>query len=123
LQRYSKIVLLVDDDPADQKLFSRELERHGFRVIITGVPENAMAAIVGGGIGCLVTDQVMPIAGGGELAKLAAGVRGDLCIIIFSGAAEPKEPIPAGTFYVSKDEPGALVELVTKCMQRWIVPS
>jgi len=114
-------VLIVDDDPADQKLFAVELEKHGFSVITTALPENAMAAIVGGAVGCIIIDQLIPITGGGELANLAAGVRGDLCIIVFSGGHEPKQPPPAGTFYVSKDEPGALVEIVRNCMQRWIV--
>ena len=81
-----------------------------------------MAAIVGGTVGCLVTDQIMPVTGG-ELATLARGVRRDLSIVVYSGAAGRKESLPPNTFYVNKDEPGALVEIVTKCMQRWVVQS
>jgi CheY-like chemotaxis protein len=110
LLRYSKIVLLVDDDPADQKLFSRELEKHGFRVIITASPENAMAAIVGGGIGCLVTDQIMPVKGG-ELATLAAGVRGDLSIVVFSVA-------PARRMNPYLRERSTLIRTILACSSR-----
>ncbi|HKR86282.1 MAG TPA: response regulator [Terriglobales bacterium] len=63
MARHAKSVLLVDDDPADRTLFSRDLRRLGFEVIQTGSPEEAMAAIVGGRVGCLITDQVMTVPG------------------------------------------------------------
>lgn len=80
MPRYSKSVLLVDDNPADRTLFGRDLSRLGFDVILTGSADEAMAAIVAGNIGCLVTDQVMTVPGQ-ELASLASGVRADLGIL------------------------------------------
>lgn len=120
MPRYSKSVLLVDDDPADRLLFSRDLQRLGFDVIQTGSADEAMAAIVGGKIGCLVTDQVMSVPGQ-ELASIASGVRRDLGVIFLSGAAEPRAPIPAGATFIQKDNRSALCEAVKKCMQPWLV--
>lgn len=111
-------MLLVDDDPADRALFSRYLQRLGFNVIQTGTADEAMAAIVGGNIGCLITDQVMSIPGQ-ELASLASGVRRDLCVIFLSGAGKACEPIPAGTFFVQKEDREALKHAVIGCMGPW----
>ena len=115
---YSRLVLIVDDDPSDRKLFSRELERHGLQVAATGSAEEAMAAIVDGKIGCLIADQVMTVRGQ-ELAEIAAGVSRDLGVIVFSGAPHPRDPIPAGALFVSKDDLPKLIQLVTECMERW----
>lgn len=118
MARYSKSVLLVDDNPADRVLLSRELQRLGFDVIATGSAEEAMSAIVAGGVGCLVTDQIMAVSGQ-ELAAIASGVRSDLCIVFISGAPEPKQPLPAGALFVSKDNRRQLVQAVTDCMKPW----
>ena|SRR5690348_4836570 len=117
-ERYSRVVLLVDDDPADEKLFGRELHKHGFPVVLTGSPEDAMAVIVAGKVGCLVADQIMSVKGE-ELAQLAAGVRQDMGIIMLSGAPYPREPIPASTVFVSKDDLPKLIQTVTDFMERW----
>ena len=116
--RYTKSVLLVDDDPADRALFSRDLRRLGFEVIQTGSPEEAMAAIVGGRVGCLVTDQVMAVSGK-ELAALASGVRKDLSVIFLSGASSRREPLPAGAVLIEKDDRAGLRAAVLQCMKAW----
>jgi len=115
---YSKSVLLVDDDPADRALFGRYLQRLGFNVIQTGTASEAMAAIVGGNIGCLITDQVMSVPGQ-ELANLASGVRKDLCVVFLSGAIKAREPIPTGSVLVQKDDREALKQAVMGCMKPW----
>jgi CheY-like chemotaxis protein len=118
MPHYSKSVLLVDDNPADRALFSRYLRRLGFDVLETGTANEAMAAIVGGNIGCLVTDQVMAVPGQ-ELASLASGVRADLCIVFLSGAATPREPIPAKAIFIQKEDRDALKNAVVGCMKPW----
>lgn len=118
MPRYSKAVLLVDDDPADRALFGRDLSRLGFDVILTGSADEAMAAIVGGNIGCLVTDQVMSVPGQ-ELASLASGVRADLCVVFLSGALRQREPIPPGTVFIQKDDRAGLRNAVLECMKAW----
>jgi FixJ family two-component response regulator len=118
MARYSKSVLLVDDDRADRILFTRHLQRLGFDVLATGSAEDAMAAIVGGNIGCLVTDQSMSVPGH-ELASLASGVRTDICIVFLSGASEPKEALPEGAVFVHKDNREGLRSAVLECMKPW----
>ena len=115
---YSKSVLLVDDNGADRELFTRELKRLGFDVIPTGSPEEAMAAVVRGNIGCLVTDQVMAVPGQ-ELASVASGIRKDLCIVLLSGASGPREPVPANALFIEKDDRAGLRAAVLKCMEPW----
>ncbi|HWH60943.1 MAG TPA: response regulator [Terriglobales bacterium] len=118
MPRYSKSVLLVDDNPADRALFGRDLSRLGFEVIQTGSVDEAMAAIVGGRVGCLVTDQLMSVSGH-ELASLATGVRADLGIIFLSGASAPRLPIPEGTVFIQKDDRAGLRNAVLHCMKGW----
>lgn len=120
MPRYSKSVLLVDDNPADRALFGRDLSRIGFDVILTGSADEAMAAIVGGNIGCLVTDQVMSVPGQ-ELASLASGVRADLGVVFLSGAFQPREPIPPGAVFIQKDDRAGLRNAVVECMKSWRV--
>jgi FixJ family two-component response regulator len=118
MARYTKSVLLVDDDPADRTLFSRDLRRLGFEVIQTGSPEEAMAAIVGGRVGCLITDQVMAVPGK-ELAAIASGVRKDLGIVFLSGASSRRESLPAGAVFIEKEDRAGLRAAVLKCMTAW----
>lgn len=118
MARYSRSVLLVDDNPADRMLFTRELQRAGFDVLATGSAEDAMSVIVAGGVGCLVTDEVMAVTGQ-ELAAIAAGVRGDLRIVFISGAGERRPSLPPGAKFLSKDEKTAIVQAVAECMAPW----
>ena len=122
MQRYSKSVLLVDDDPADRALFSRDLSRLGFDIVQTGSVDEAIAAIVGGRIGCLVTDQIMSVPGQ-ELASLASGIRADIGVVFLSGASEPREPIPAGAVFIQKSDRAGLRHAVIDCMKTWLVDS
>jgi DNA-binding NtrC family response regulator len=115
--KYSKSVLLIDDDPADRKLFSRLLRRDGFEVIEALSADAAMAAIVRGNIGCVVTDQVMPVSGP-ELARSVSGARADISVVFISGGA-PKPDLPEDAVFVSKDDRDGLCKAVEECMARW----
>src|SRR5690242_3268463 len=108
---YRKFVVLIDDDPADLFLFRRLLERAGFAVIATTQLEVAMCAIVAGEVGCVITDQRMPVSGQELLAHLGAA-RSDVDAIMLSGAEAPREGLPAGAMFIRKDEGQLLVETV-----------
>jgi FixJ family two-component response regulator len=109
--------LLIDDDPADRKLFSRLLRRDGFDVIETFSADAAMATIVGGNIGCVVTDQVKPVSGP-ELARSVSGARADIGVVFISGGA-PKPDLPQDAIFISKDDREGLRRAVEDCMSRW----
>src|SRR5947209_10319132 len=99
MRRYSKSVLLVDDNPADLALFGRELRNMGYDVLQTDKPDIAIAQIVSGRIACIITDQAMPISGH-ELVEIAKSVRQDIGVIFLSGSHESNQPIPEHAVFV-----------------------
>jgi FixJ family two-component response regulator len=115
---YSKFVLLVDDSPADLLIFKRLLEKADFRVIATSEPNTAMSMIVAGEVGCLITDQVMPVTGQ-ELVTHVRGVRSDIGVVFLSGAETPREELPPGAIFISKDNKQQLVETVITFMSKF----
>lgn len=116
--RFDKKVLLVDDDHADRVLFARYIRLMGFDVITTASPQEAMAEIVSGNVGCLVTDQSMPVSGE-ELAAIARMARSDIGLIFLSGSVKPDQPLPPGSLFVQKDELGELEVALNKFMVQW----
>jgi CheY-like chemotaxis protein len=118
LATFTKVVLLVDDDPADRALFTREMKKHGLEVFATGTPDKAIARLVSGDIGCVVTDQAMPISGH-EVLEVVRGVRSDIGVIFLSGSDSPRENLPTGVPFINKRDVAGLTREVLKCMSRW----
>lgn len=118
MAHYSKFVLLVDDNPTDLFLFKRLLEKANFKVMATSEAQTAMSMIVAGEVGCLVTDQMMPISGQ-ELVTHVRGARSDISVIFLSGAETPREELPPGTIFIQKNNKQQLVETVTACMSKF----
>jgi CheY-like chemotaxis protein len=114
----TKFVLLVDDNPADRKLFARYLEKQGVKVMATGDADQAMAQIVAGDVGCIVTDQTMKPSGH-ELVQIVKTVRSDIGIIFLSGAEEPSQSLPPEIRFIRKSDKQALADAVLHCMERW----
>ena len=118
MPHYNKFVLLVDDNPTDLFLFKRLLEKASFKVMATSEADTAMSLIVAGEVGCLVTDQMMPVTGQ-ELVTYVRGARSDIGVVFLSGADNPREDLPPGVFFISKDKKQQLVETVRTCMQKF----
>lgn len=118
MSHYRKFVLLVDDDPNDLFLFKRFLERAGFRVMATTQADVAMSCIVSGEVGCLVTDQTMPISGR-ELVTVLREARSDIGVIFLSGADVPREALPPNTVFINKDETQRLLDTVANYMSHY----
>jgi two-component system cell cycle sensor histidine kinase/response regulator CckA len=80
-------VLLVEDDPRVRRLFRRLLERSGYTVLEAGSALQAveLAEREAGKIHLMITDVVMPVMTGGELADLVAQVRPDTRVLFVSG--------------------------------------
>jgi nitrogen-specific signal transduction histidine kinase len=80
-------VLLVEDDPRVRRMFRRLLERFGYVVLEAGSALQAveLAEREPGKIHLLITDVVMPVMTGGDLAELVSQVRPDTRVLFVSG--------------------------------------
>jgi DNA-binding response OmpR family regulator len=80
-------VLVVDDEEDLRDIMRRMLERRGFRAIVAGDSEEAVAACRSheGDIDVLLTDLGLPGVSGGDLARTAAQLRPGMRIVYISG--------------------------------------
>jgi signal transduction histidine kinase/ActR/RegA family two-component response regulator len=116
-------ILAVEDDPALRKLFRRVLEAHGYTVLQAGNGEDALrvAEHHDGKIDLVISDVIMPVMSGVEMAeKLAARYPG-LRILFTSGYAEEeiaRHGLQAsGTGFLQKPViPDVLLRTVRECL-------
>ncbi|MEZ5287394.1 MAG: response regulator [Vicinamibacterales bacterium] len=87
-QQYDTI-LLVEDDPVVRTLARRMLERAGYHVAIAEGHAEAVAAFdeLGGAVGVLLTDIMMPGGTGTDLFQLLSQKHPGLRVIYMSGYA------------------------------------
>jgi CheY-like chemotaxis protein len=81
--------LLVEDDDAVRAVAARILTAQGYRVLETGDVDVArqLCADPKNAIDLLLTDVVMPVLNGPELARELASVRPDMRVLFMSGYA------------------------------------
>jgi two-component system cell cycle sensor histidine kinase/response regulator CckA len=82
-----RTVLLVEDEPAVRRLTTRILEHGGYHVLEAGGAEEALRAWdrERDRVDLLLTDVVMPVMSGRELAERLNGTRADLPVLYMSG--------------------------------------
>jgi PAS domain S-box-containing protein len=78
-------ILLVEDEDAVRGLVARALEEHGYRVLASGLPREALVRAEQGDVDLLVTDLVMPGLKGTTLARQLRVTHPDLPVILISG--------------------------------------
>ncbi len=80
-------ILLSEDDPAVRALARHALQMHGYTVLEAGQGDRALqiAEEYKGTIHLLVTDVVMPVMSGRELAERLAAIRPGLKVLYMSG--------------------------------------
>jgi two-component system cell cycle sensor histidine kinase/response regulator CckA len=92
----SELLLLVEDNDSVRSLARETLARAGYRVLEARNGQEALA--VGGPrlqeLSLLITDMVMPVMGGRELAKQIRHWRPDLKIIFTSGYIDERVTQP-----------------------------
>ncbi|HZC80715.1 MAG TPA: response regulator, partial [Nitrospiraceae bacterium] len=87
LARGSETVLLVEDDEMVRALSQAILERHGYHVMVARNGQDALrfAQEGSGPIHLLLTDTIMPVMNGPELAKQFRSIRPETKILFMSG--------------------------------------
>jgi signal transduction histidine kinase/CheY-like chemotaxis protein len=85
--RGDETVLVVEDDEAVRAMVREVLESHGYAVLTaeTGAAACALHAEARGAVRLLLTDVVMPAAGGREIATRLRSLQPDLRVLFMSG--------------------------------------
>jgi two-component system, cell cycle sensor histidine kinase and response regulator CckA len=115
-------IIVVEDQPAVRAVVYTMLESLGYTVEEYASPEAALARIGDGtGVELLISDLVMPVMGGREVARRARAILPDLPVLFMSGYAEPEqEPDisgPAPTDFLAKPfHPNELASRVAKLL-------
>src|SRR5450759_2562537 len=87
----TETVLVVEDSEDLREIVERILGAHGYRVVVASSGPDALevAAAFSGHIDLLLTDVIMPLMQGNELAARLVAVRSDLRVLFMSGFAQP----------------------------------
>jgi PAS domain S-box-containing protein len=87
----NETVLVVEDSDDLREIVERILGAHGYRVVVASNGPDALkvAAAFSGHIDLLLTDVIMPLMQGNELAARLVAVRSDLRVLFMSGFAQP----------------------------------
>ncbi len=93
VRRGSETILVVEDEQLVRAMARRTLERAGYRVYEAANGEEALtiARELGARLDLLLTDIVMPVMGGRELAATLQRERPELCILFMSGYTHERE--------------------------------
>jgi PAS domain S-box-containing protein len=88
--RGTESVLVVEDDESLRRMSTEALTLFGFRVLQAPSAEDALALVDRGGekIDLVLTDMVLPLMGGKELAEQLLARRPDVKVVFMSGYAE-----------------------------------
>ena len=111
-----EIVLVVDDEPDIRAVVRGMLTAKGYSVIETGDPQQAIRMATQQAVHLLVTDVVMPLMKGTELAKRVQEVSPWTKVLLMS-AYKVAEVTTSGFPFIGKPfAPDALVEKVRQIL-------
>ena len=100
------VILLVEDNDAVRRPVARLLSDFGYEVVAADGPEEALRLAVGRTLDLLVTDVVMPLMNGRQLAERLLADRPELKVLYMSGytddAVIARGVIEAGTAFLQK---------------------
>ncbi|MCC6918914.1 MAG: response regulator [Alphaproteobacteria bacterium] len=109
-------ILLAEDDESLRRFLAAALERAGHEVAHFGQGDEALEALKGFRFDLLLTDIVMPVMDGIELARLAAQIDSEMKIMFITGfaavALNPSSGAPKQAKVLSK--PFHLKDLVSE---------
>jgi FixJ family two-component response regulator len=84
----SRVVHIVDDDPAIVRAIARLLRSHGYEAIAYASASEFLAAVLPPRVACLVLDLQMPDLDGLEMQQALAARKHTLPIVFISGHAD-----------------------------------
>jgi PAS domain S-box-containing protein len=118
-------VLVVEDEPGVRTLVCEVLRRHGYTVLAAANGDEALARCAQhkDSIHLLVTDVVMPVMSGRQLADRLVEQNGDLKVLYMSGYVNPEGEHPASwngrrAFLQKPFKPDALARLVRQVLDQ-----
>ncbi|MBN2369476.1 MAG: PAS domain S-box protein [Vicinamibacteria bacterium] len=106
--RGSEKILIVEDDGELREIIAESIEEHGYFVVTASHGDDALekARRLEGGVDLLVTDVVMPLVGGRELADRLAAAHPRLRVLFMSGYTEDiealRELVDRGVYFLEK---------------------
>jgi PAS domain S-box-containing protein len=116
----SETVLLVEDEAAIREMLREILTEEGYKVLSAASPEEALRAAreAPGTIHVLVSDVVMPVMSGPELAARITEVRPGLKVLYMSGYTSPavSDLVAARAFLQKPFPPAALTAKVRELL-------
>jgi two-component system cell cycle sensor histidine kinase/response regulator CckA len=116
----NETVLIAEDDPVARDLMTRALDEHGYSVLAAASAESALrvSRLVLGPIDLLVSDVVMPRAGGPQLAERLQAERPGLKVLYVSGysAGDGPEGASGAAFLAKPFLPDRFVRMVREVL-------
>jgi CheY-like chemotaxis protein len=118
-----KTILVVEDEEAVRSVIVETLSTQGYRVLEAGNGREGLQVIqrTGEGVDLLITDLIMPVMGGQELADRVRTLRPDLRILFTSGYVDetvlrPSERPESVGFLQKPFSLGALTAAVARAL-------
>lgn len=113
----SVTILCVDDEEIPRTLRVLILQKQGYRVLPAASGAEALSLLTGNHVTLVLTDQMMPMMSGTELAKSVKAVRPGLPVILISGMNEaPVDASHADRFISKVGGPDLLFRTITEVL-------
>jgi len=94
-------LLLVEDEDAVRRSLAEELQQRGYRVLQANNGQQALLCCreFQGEIKLVITDLVMPVMGGRELAERLKRIRPETLVLFISGYSDEADALPEGLLF------------------------
>jgi CheY-like chemotaxis protein len=111
-------ILCVDDEEIPRTLRALVLRKQGYQVLTAASGPEALKVLDDTDVGLVLTDQMMPVMSGTELAKRVKAIRPGLPVILISGMNElPPDAIYADRFISKVEGPEPLFRAILEVLQ------
>jgi CheY-like chemotaxis protein len=124
------VILVAEDDPAVRDVVVTVLERAGYIVIAAATPVEALARARerDGSIDLLLTDIVMPLLSGTELAERLCAIYPNLLVVYMSGYADQnlfeRGTLDTREYFLPKPViPAKLLDIIARVLGRRPLPA